>query len=277
MDFNEIKLAVTFETEGADIDMYYGLNSLLGACNTTSKVGDAILTKAVRKRKTQKSTVRNRLKLSAKGSFIQHFSLQIREQDAANALQRMNKTVFSEVMSHFIHEGLYLEALNLSREAKEVIKELEPVEEELKEAIKEPLKQLHEIPRVYKSKVKLEYAKPGGWLTIAKFDDSTAKNLTEVTELNQENDYVIRVTRFNTYTLNGRLVIEGEEDTLAFGFAEHARKVELEESQLISENLHINNNGGTDDKYVYLSISAKKLILPTGTTVKLLITKVKKI
>lgn len=271
MEFEEIKLAVTFDTAQYDVDMYYGLSSLLGACNATAIVADTVLTGAVPKRKTKGSKVRNRLKPSAKGSFIQHFTLQVKDKNAMKAFRKIGKSTFSEVMTYFFYEGLFLKVPPLSGDAEAVIKSLEKVEEDLKDTLKEPLKQLHHVSTKYHHKTILSYAKPGGWQTIAKLDDSTVKNLTEVLEDQQVEEHLIRVSRFNTYTLNGRLVIKDTEETVAFGLHELPRQKELAQSRLMSENLHTNNNGGVDDEYQYLKIRAKKLVLPTGTVVKYLI------
>lgn len=274
MEVEEIKLAVTFESPQNDVDMYYGLSSLLGACSATAIVADTMLTGGVPKRKTHKSKVRNRLKQSAKGSFIQHFTLQIKDKSAMKTFRKIGKSTFSEVMTYFFYEGLFLEVPKLSKEAEAVIESLEKVEEELKDTLKEPLKQLHDASKKYHYKTVLSYTKPGGWKTIAKLDDSTVKNLTDVHEEPALETFFVRVSRFNTYTLNGRLVIKDAEETVAFSLHELPRKKELAQSRLITENLHNNNNGGVDDEYQYLKITAKKLVLPTGAVVKYLITDV---
>ena len=246
----------------------------MGACSATAIVADTMLTGAVPKRKTHKSKVRNRLKLSAKGSFIQHFTLQVKDKEAAKIFRKIGKTTFSEVMTYYFYEGLFLKVPPLSKEAEAIIKSLEKVEEELKETLKEPLKQLHDVSKKYHHKTILSYAKPGVWQVIANLDESTVKNLTDVHEEPETEKHLIRVSRFNTYTLNGRLVIKDSDETVAFGLYELPRKEELAQSRLMSENLHINNNGGVDDDYQYLLATTKKLVLPTGVVVKYLITEV---
>ena len=73
----EIKLALTVDSDTHDLDMHYGLETLKGTSDVTSKITESILKKRAPSKVTHRNTVRTKLKYSAKGSFKQNFTIEV--------------------------------------------------------------------------------------------------------------------------------------------------------------------------------------------------------
>lgn len=69
----------------------------------------------------------------------------VNEPELAAELKKMTRSVFSEVMGYFISESLYLETKELSPKAAGIIEELEEIEDELIDRIRQPLVRMHRI------------------------------------------------------------------------------------------------------------------------------------
>ncbi|XIU40450.1 hypothetical protein AB2H91_17585 [Escherichia coli] len=101
--------------------------------------------KKIIKRRTHVNPARAVLKQSFKSSYGQNFDLIVNEPELAAELKKMTRSVFSEVMGYFISESLYLETKELSPKAAGIIEELEEIEDELIDRIRQPLVRMHRI------------------------------------------------------------------------------------------------------------------------------------
>lgn len=88
---------------------------------------------------------------------------------------------------------------------------------------------------------------------------------------NKIEDLKVSITRLNINTGNGRLLIEDEEETVAFGFGVIYKEVKLEAKKLFSKNLDI-NNGMERENWIKLKISARPIKLKSGKIVKYIVT-----
>ncbi|EFI3703330.1 hypothetical protein GY508_005215, partial [Escherichia coli] len=78
------------------------------------------------------------------------------------------------------------------------------------------------------------------------------------------------VTRFNSFTGNGRLLADGDSVTIPFSFSGPYRKVKASTKRLMSENLH-DNNAVADELITRLKITANAKRNTSGDIVKYMI------
>lgn len=101
--------------------------------------------------------------------------------------------------------------------------------------------------------VKVRYRKSrGAQLTMALFNSETLNVLT-LTEDKKEIEIEAIVTRLNTFTGNGRLVLKGANETTAFGFGRKYINIGLSTKKNFSENLD-KNHGVESEFYQYLKL-----------------------
>ncbi|MEZ7278411.1 hypothetical protein [Pseudoalteromonas sp. 68 DY56-GL68] len=269
----EIKLALTVDSETHDLDMHYGLETLKGTSDVTSKIAESILRKRAPSKITHRNTVRTRLKYSAKGSFKQNFTIEIKDPFLIKRARRIGKPAIAEVIRYFIYEALHIhkDADNLSVMAQEVIADMEPFYELLMEKLREHLKDMHQVSKYYGHEMTLSYCKPNEPMIIAKLDKNTSIHLTETVVENKELEIEAIINRYNTFTGTGRLLLKGEEETVPFSFASDMHAVRLEIKKEISKNLDTNNAKNNDD-FQYAKLRVARAVRPaTGEIVKYLI------
>ncbi|MEI4968362.1 hypothetical protein [Aeromonas caviae] len=269
----KISLDLTINSGDDDIDMDYALQTLSGASGVTSIITEAVLRGKVKENRHQSNEIRTNLKHSFTGSFGQCFDVVIADQKVAARLANMTRTVFSEVMSYYIYESLFLESAELSNAAKKVVKGLEDIEDELTKAIRNRLKNMHKISTMCNYSVDLNYRKPGGKQKIATLNQNTALNITELIETDHDHLIEAIITRFNTFTGNGRLLVNGEERTTSFGFLNGLKYVTDAQTKKITSNLNSNNRLAEEERQ-YLSLKVRDMTISNGEIVKYLIIEV---
>nr|WP_302444381.1 hypothetical protein [Hafnia alvei] len=254
-----------------EVDMEYGLDTLAGTAEVTCLCAEAILRKVIIKRRTHVNPARAVLKKNFTGSYGQNFDLVIKEPELISELRKISKPVFNEVMSFFISQSLYLESRELSHEAEEVVKGLSDIEDELICRIRAPLKRMHEINLKKNYNIELNFKQRAhDKKKVIELDTATATNLFKSRV--SRNKEVIRayITRFNARTGNGRLVLDGENDTVAFGFFSPLRVIFPAQKRMISANLHVNNPPPVTG-YTYLNLTVSRVTINSGETIKYLV------
>ncbi|MFC5706668.1 hypothetical protein [Aeromonas eucrenophila] len=269
----KISLDLTINSGDNDVDMDYALQTLSGASGVTSIITEAVLRGKVKENRHQSNEIRTNLKHSFTGSFGQCFDVVIADQKVAARLANMTRTVFSEVMGYYIYESLFLESAELSGAAKKVVTGLEDIEDELTKAIRNRLKNMHKISTMCNYSVDLNYRKPGGKQKIATLNQNTALNITELIETDHDHRIEAIITRFNTFTGNGRLLVNGEERTTSFGFLNGLKYVTDAQTKKITSNLNSNNRLAEEDRQ-YLSLKVRDMTISNGEIVKYLIIEV---
>ncbi len=265
----KVSYDVVIKSGAQDVDMEYGLDTLSGTAEVTCILAEAILRKKIIKRRTHVNPARTILKQSFKSSYGQNFDLIVNEPALAAELKKMTRSVFSEVMGYFISKSLYLEIKELSPKAASVIEELGDIEDDLIERVRQPLVRMHRVNLQKNFDIELNYKKPAGEQSVAKLDTMTATNLTQSKISPTQVVINAVITRFNSRTGNGRLVIEGEDDTVAFGFYMPLKSISAAQKSMISLNLH--NNNGRHENYIYLQLTVNKVVIKSGDVVKYLI------
>lgn len=269
----KVSLDLVINSGDDEIDMDYALQTLLGASGVTSIITEAILRGKVKENRHQSNEIRTNLKHSFTGSFGQRFDVVISDRKVAARLSSMTRTVFAEVMSYYIYESLFLEGPVLSDAAKKVVSGLDDIEDELTKAIRNRLKNMHKISTMCNYSVDLNYRKPGEKQKIITLNKNTALNITELIETNHDHQIEAIVTRFNTFTGNGRLLVRGEEKTTSFGFLNGLKYVTDAQTKKITSNLDANNRLAEEERE-YLLLKVRDLTVSNGEVVKYLIIEV---
>ncbi|WP_152221619.1 hypothetical protein [Pseudomonas sp. SCB32] len=267
-----IDLDVVIDTPDYEVDMKSGLETLRGASDATRCITETVLTKKVPKRQRSKDRVRTILKKSFKGSYGQVFGIEILDDKLQAKYNDIGNPVFSELLSYFMREALYLEARNLSPSAQDIIDDLGVVAEELLEQLRvSSMENIHKVSTKFGHDVKIRYRRAiGERVIIARFNSETSLVL-QAKASDEKVDITASITRLNINTGNGRLLIEGEEKTIAFGFGIGYHDVAVEAKKLFSENLN-HNNGLENRNWKHLRLIAKPISLASGKVVKYIIT-----
>lgn len=251
------------------VDMNYALDTLAGASDVTCLLAEAILRKKVVQRLTESSPARAVLHQSFKSSYGQNFELVIDDTELSAKLAEITNSVFSEIMSFYISEALYIQNPPLSESASNYIEELEEIESELVDRIRNPLKKMHKVNYRRNWDVEFNYKNGLQKRKIVNLDSRTGSNLVYTKTERGIINIIAVVTRFNSRTGNGRLVLQGEDDTVAFGFSNPFPTVSGAQRKIISLNLHVNT--GKRDDFTYLRMSVSKVVIKSGETIKYLV------
>lgn len=266
-----INFDLVINTEEDSVDMKAGLESMQGVSDAVRCISESILTEKTPHRQSHKGKVRTSLKKSFKGSYGHIFSLDIHDDELLKKLNSIGRPAFIELISYFISESLYREPNPLSPKAQEVLDRLGKTDEEVVKQLRvSSLENIHEISMKFNHDIKIRHRKSRDNQTvIAKFDRDTAKVL-QASQSNEKIDLTISVTRLNIHTGNGRLQIQDQEETVAFGFGIKYKEVTLRAKKIFSENLN-HNNGISRNKWEFLKISVAPIKLRDGKIVKYIV------
>jgi hypothetical protein len=266
-----INLDLVIESEDGSVDMKAGLVSMQGVSDTVRCISESILTEKVPERQTAKSMVRTSLKKSFKGSYGHIFTLDVHDIELQKKLNKIGQSPFVELLSYFISESLYRESNQLSLKAQKVLDQLgENVEKVVQQLRVSSLENVHEISTKFNHDIKIRYRKNRNEQTIiANFDRNSAEVL-EAKPSNEKIDLKAVITRLNIHTGNGRLQVEGQYETVAFGFIGEYREVRMNIKKILSENLDY-NNGLDSDKWKYLEMNVTSIKMKDGKVVKYIV------
>lgn len=268
----KISMEVVIQSGEDEVDMDFALQSLLGTASVACLSTEGILNGKVIERRTTANEIRAKLKQSFKSSYGQRFEIHFSRSSLESRYRKIGKDAFIEVMSYYIREALYLESDALSQKAKKVINELEAIEENLTDRLRSPLSDMHKITTTNNYNVVLRSKVAGENVNLITLNEQTASNIMGTTLENTQETIDVVITRFNSMTGNGRLIIRDqiEEKTTAFGFSNMIRFVRDAEKSAVSNNLHNNNGAGRDD-WEYLRMRVNRLVKSNGETVKYII------
>lgn len=266
-----INFDVVIESDDYSVDMSSGAETLRGASEVTKQIAESLLTESVPKKLNPTSSVRTKLKKTFRGSYGQTFCLEFDDPELNKKFRSIGKATFTELMSYFINEALYKDSPKLSEKAEKILSKLIDVEENLISQLrKSSLKHLHSVSSHFDKSVKLNYCK-----------NSVEK--TTVANISRESSYTLQsktdkrtitieasITRFNVNTGNGRLLIKGDNETVAFGFPSKYKDVKQASKKKFTANLD-QINGIPNEEWKTLTLSAHTLILNDKTIIKYLI------
>ncbi|WP_049612100.1 hypothetical protein [Yersinia mollaretii] len=263
----KVSLDLVINSGEADVDMDYAIETLLGTSKVISIVSEAVLGGKVVSKRYASNPVRNKLKHSFTGSYGQCFDLVISDTKMIDNLKRMGRSVFSEVISYYIYDALYLETKNITPKALDIIKKLESIEEDLTTKIRNPLIDMHTISAMCGYSIDLNYRKPGEKQKLASLDHGTSKNITDLHESAKTHTIEAIITRFNTFTGNGRLLVKGDKTTTSFGFTKAFKYVTEGQKKKITANQHENNTVSEENRK-NIKLLVKNLSISTGEVIR---------
>lgn len=269
-----INFDVVMDSDDYSIDMNSGLETLRGASEASRQIATTILEERVPQKLSCENKVRTSLKKSFKGSFGQQFSLEFYDEEVRKRFKTIGKKAFTELISYFINEALYQESLKLSLKAEQVLKRLgQDLEQNLiKQLQRSSLDHLHAVSSNFNKDVKLRFRESGikqtTLVTIDRATHATLKSWTDSAKI----QITASITRLNINTGNGRLLLQGENETVAFGFPvqKQYRELKLAAKQKFSENLHT-NNGKPNEEWLTLKLTAHTQKTNNGRIIKYLI------
>ncbi|WP_166253688.1 hypothetical protein [Marinobacter salicampi] len=265
-----ISMDLVINTPEGSVDMKAGLDTMSGVSGSVQTIAETILLKKAPHRNSGKKKVRTILKQTFKGSYGHIFSVDVDDDNLTKRLRSIGRPVFVELISYFFAESLYKEHQNLSPRANKVVEDLgNEANELIRQLRKSPLRKLHEVSRKFDLVVKIRYRKNKHDKTIiGAFDRSTAE---AVDAKKSREEYWIKagISRFNINTGNGRLVVEGDDHTVAFGFSSY-KNLTMKAKKFFTENLNY-NNGLEAENYKYLSLNVSPVKLRDGTVVKYMV------
>lgn len=263
-----VDLDVVISTPDYSVEMKAGLKTFQGSSDAVRTISETVLSGNIPSRKTFKGKVRTLLKASFDGSYGQIFTLDVIDQSLKKRYQEIGWEVFGEILSYFLNESVYADTKRLSEAAQVIIEDMGEKAEDLNKQLRiSAMKNLHDTSYKFDYDVKIRLRKNRDeQVTLAKFDRSTGSTLTAKLD-RQVTDIVAAITRLNINTGNGRLQIQGEEETTAFGFNGEYKQIVLKAKKLLSDNLDT-NNGLEDDNRIYVRLSARPLRIRDGKVVK---------
>lgn len=266
-----INFDVVIATEDDSVDMKAGLSSMQGVSDAVRCIAESVLTEKVPERQTSKSNVRTSLKHSFKGSYGHIFSLDIYDAELQKRLNKIGKVTFVELISHFISESLYRESKQPTDKAQKILNELGGTTDQIVTQLRiSALENIHEVSTKFNHDIRIRHRiSRDHQNVIANFDRDSAKVL-QAKQSDKQVELNVVITRLNIHTGNGRLQIEGENETVAFGFGIGYKEISVKAKKVFSENLDY-NNGLEQDKWKYLRISASPVELKDGRVVKYIV------
>ena len=268
----KMKLDLIIQTVGHEVDMRTGLETISGASEAVRCVVEAAITDNVPKRNTSANQIRNIMMESFEGSYGLVFKVSTEEPDLRARLTAIGNETMSQVIGYFISEALYLEYVALSEDSIRIIDGIsEETQNQLLDKLRRsPLQNAGAVPSTYGHNVVLK-------THTGEIERREIITLTRTCKTNLSpkiNKTVINlrvcITRLNINTGNGRLLIEGSSETIAFGFPSAYKEVRIAAKKRFSQNLD-RNNGVPSDEWEYIDISAMSLRLKSGHIIKYLI------
>ena len=269
----EIPLEVKIDSPDYEVDMKAGLESLLGTSDTIRTISESILKKRVVKSQYSGSPVRTNMKKTFKGSYGMFFSIFI-EPEKQPEFKEIGRQAFLELITYFMHDALNLVPdVKLGKKAQQVLSLMGEDAEELTSILRgksNGLRTMHEISVKFGYPISVSYKKSNGErFVLIKLDRSTEKNFKATIGTKNKTIYAA-VTRFNSFTGNGRLIQEGEDETVSFGFGLTFKEMAPTLKKVFSTNLN-ENTGVVESDFKYLKLEVNELKRSDGKIIKFIV------
>ncbi len=267
---DSIQMALVISTPGHELDMMHGSTTFIGASTLITRLADAALDEGIVEKRQTSNPIRADLQRNFESSFGQNFVIRVKGEELVRKLNDIGKKTFCEVIQFYVQESLYQEPPKLSRRASQIVDRLSDIHEDLIAHIRNPMKDLHKVTEAYGYDITLQHRIEGGKTDIVSLNEDTALMLRPTRLTNVDHEFSVVITRFNHLTGNGRLIIEGHSNTVAFSFSSGIKLVRVEIKKAVSKNLD-QNTVLNEDCWLYMRVNAKKLTLRNQKIVKLLI------
>ena len=268
----ELELDLVIDTPNFSVDMKSGLTTMQGVSDAVRLIAETVATDEVPSKNTSRSSVRTRLKKNFSGSYGQMFSVEAFEDEAIKRLSSVGKDNLAEIIEYYFSEAFYQNYPPLSSKAKSIINSLGDQSTVLIKALRKKtlIDNIHNVPNNFGYDVKIRYRqKESETRELQTFTEETYEKMS-AKESNKIIELEVLITRFNTFTGNGRLQIKGKRETIAFGIQAY-KVMSLTSKKLFSKNLDDNNGITENEDMKYLKIKATSLQKKDGDVVKYLV------
>lgn len=233
-----LKFKIAYQNGVADqhhLDMYDAAISYLGFSKALNITVGAILNKQVKVKGHHSGGIRVYLETSKKGSFEQLITV------------AFENTLVAGVTTSAIWEGIkyvWGSLLNQAQAApnKQIMDRIEPIFDELLQAIETPLQEAHR-PIVNDDKIKVDLT-CGRKKDAITFDKSTLKAVSEKVSEKIEEGRIGNITKYSNISCIGRYFDEDLDKTVPF----HSEALSKYEQELLTWSLHESNKDITKGK-----------------------------
>jgi len=267
---NEIDFVIRVESGKELVDMNYALDTMKGFSATISAVAEGALSPSFKTRSSTADDIRTELLEGVLGSYEQKFRLKVNDPLKEHKLKQMSNSVLSEMITYYVNEVLHANQPQMSKKAEKLIKNLEPIESKVIKRISSWVEDMHTLSVRKNYVVKLYRLTPQKRYNVFEVNKTTYGNVFELTEDANMSVIEVVISRFNIFTGNGRLLCEGENSTVPFGFSGAYSKVKESFKKSISYNLSA-NTAVPDDKRVTIRLEVKAKKNKAGETIKYMI------
>lgn len=266
-----INLDLVIDSPENEVDMKSALKTMEGISEASGVISEAVLDENFHQRQTSKRKVRTILMESFKGSYGHRFRVDFDEEKLVKRYRSLGKDTIVELYVYFLHEAMLLDSPALSTRAQKVLDDMEEKSERVVEKLRNgTLKRIHKVAKDFNHEVKLRHRKSRNDKTIITvFNQETSRALS-LKEINKTVELEAVISRLNIFTGNGRMVVRGESETVAFGFSGNYKSVKMSTKKILSVNLD-QNNAVSADNSTYLRLEAKPVARLDGKIVKYLI------
>lgn len=269
--FMAINFDLVIDVPDDSVDMKAGLDSMQGVSDAVRCIAESVLTEKVPERMSSKSNVRTSLKRSFRGSYGHIFSLDLYDEGLKKKLNGIGRPAFVELIGYFISESLYRDSGQLSAKAQRTLNKLGDTANKIVKQLRvSSLENIHEISTKFNHDIKIRHRISRDEQSLIAYFDSNSAVVFQAEQSGDEVDLNVVVTRLNIHTGNGRFQIEGEDETVAFGFGGGYKEVDVGVKKLFSENLDY-NNGIEREAWKCLKIVAFPVKLKDGRVVKYIV------
>jgi len=272
----EINFQLKIESGRSLVDMEYALETMSGFSGALTIITDSVLSNNhVDSKLSASDNVRAQLMNAWTGSYVQNFKIRVSDPLKVDRLKKLGNSVVSELIAYFVYESTYTEPTKLSKAAENRLKKIEPIEDKIIDRIHERVKNMHKISRMKGYSVSLRRHVDQRSMKVFEINKTTSENIFNFTDDVNLFDIDAMVTRFNSFTGNGRVLLDGENATIPFGFIGPYSRIRTAVKRLASENLH-NNNGVSEDARTSLRMTVKARRNSSGDVIKYMISNVVK-
>lgn len=253
---NEIDFLLKVESGKKLVDMNYTLDTMKGFSSTITAITEGALSDDFKSKSSAADDIRTELLESFLGSYVQNFRLKINNPQKELKLKKMSNSVLAELITYYVNEVLHAKQPKLSKKADYYITKLEPIENQIITRISSWVKEMHTISIRKEYAVKLYRKTDLKKFNLFEINKTTYGNAFELTDDANITNIEAVISRFNIFTGNGRLLIQGENTTTPFGFSGGYSKVKSSYKQKISQNLS-QNTILPDDQRVNIPLMVK--------------------
>lgn len=265
-----MEFEVVIDTQQYAVDMKSGLDTLKGVSDATRCIAQTVLERKVPVRKTAHAPVRTVMKRTFEGSYGQKFSIDVFDDILQAKLTAIGQSAFSEIISFYLNESIYIEIKDLSGKAQEVIDSLGNLSQELTDRLRiTAVTNIHAVTKNFGHDVRVQYRQRDGIKLLVEFNDESVRTL-DLERSNEEIEILAAITRFNTKTGNGRLQIKGSNETVAFGFSTEYESISMIGKKKFSINLN-ENNGIKPEYHLHMKLKVSPVRIHSQKIVKYIV------